>query len=93
MIAHSSCENEKKKRNKRKRTLNTSKEQYELYLSFLENDYAFRSGTINPTLGDNYISNKWEELTNKLNAINGGPNLTHEEWKKVKFIGIIYKCL
>ncbi|EZA53123.1 hypothetical protein X777_07420, partial [Ooceraea biroi] len=43
---------------KRKRTQNTSKEQYELYLSFLENDYAFRSGTINPTLSDNYIPQK-----------------------------------
>lgn len=79
--------NEKRKKTE-ENTINTSKEQYELYLSFLENDYAFRSGTINPTLSNNYIPKQWEELSNKLNAIGEGPNLTPDEWKKVNYVYI-----
>lgn len=78
---------------KRRRTQNTTKEQFELYLSFMESDYAFRSGTINPTLGDNYIAKKWQELANMLNALGSGPNLSPDEWKKVKYIEILFRII
>ncbi|KAK4887415.1 hypothetical protein RN001_003686 [Aquatica leii] len=48
----------------------------------MENDYPLQSGTRNPTLGENYLENKWQELTNALNAIGDGSNLTSDEWKK-----------
>lgn len=53
------------------------------YLFEMEQDYVFRSGIINPTLPQDYISNKWKNLTIKLNSIGKGPQLTPEEWKKV----------
>ena len=68
---------------KRKRTKNTTTEQYELYLVAIENDYVFKSNTINPTLEPNYIANKWQDLSIKLNAIGQGPALHGEGWKKV----------
>lgn len=68
---------------KRKRLKNTTSEQYEMYLEAIENDYAFRSNTINPTMDQNYIHKKWEELVYKLNAVGQGPALSIEEWKKV----------
>ncbi|CAH1106875.1 unnamed protein product [Psylliodes chrysocephalus] len=67
---------------KRKRLKNTTAEQYELYLEAIENDYVLKSNTLNPTLEPNYLSKKWEELSNKLNAIGKGPALSAEEWKK-----------
>lgn len=59
-----------------------------MYLQVMESDYAFRSGTINPTLEENYINNKWDALVKKLNASGDGPNLSVEEWKKVSFYHI-----
>ncbi|KAK4882216.1 hypothetical protein RN001_005535 [Aquatica leii] len=67
---------------KRKRTKNTSNDQLEIYLTFMEEDYIFRSGTVNPTVSPNYITNKWEEISNKLNSVGDGPQLSSEEWKK-----------
>ncbi|KAK4885747.1 hypothetical protein RN001_002018 [Aquatica leii] len=34
----------------------------------MQEDYIFRSGTVNPTVSPNYITNKWEEISNKLNS-------------------------
>lgn len=80
-------------RQTKKRKRKTSDEQYELYLNEMENDYVFRSGTINPTLGENYIENKWKSLVNKLNASGNGPQLPVEEWKRVFFIKKnVYVC-
>ncbi|KAK4882694.1 hypothetical protein RN001_006013 [Aquatica leii] len=45
-------------------------------------DYIFRSGTVNSTISPNYITNKWEEISNKLNSVGDGPQLSSEEWKK-----------
>lgn len=72
---------------KRKRSKNTTAQQFELYLEAMEGDYVFRSNTINPSLPPNYLNHKWEELTAKLNGVGDGPALTVDEWKKV---GIIY---
>lgn len=48
----------------------------------MEEDYNFRSGTINPTLGENYFKKKWCDLTEKLNSVDSGPQLTVDEWKR-----------
>ncbi|KAJ8974683.1 hypothetical protein NQ317_019839 [Molorchus minor] len=77
---------------KRRRTKNTSPEQYELYLNYLESDYYFRSNTMNPTLGDNYLKDKWKELSDRLNSLGQGPCLSVQEWMKVKNRVICLKC-
>ncbi|KAK4883000.1 hypothetical protein RN001_006319 [Aquatica leii] len=48
----------------------------------MENDYIFKSNTIDPTVNAGYLINKWQDLTLKLNAIENGPALTVEEWRK-----------
>ncbi|CAH1108507.1 unnamed protein product [Psylliodes chrysocephalus] len=65
---------------KKQRGANTAVEQYEEYIKFLENDELFRTGTINPTVPENYIKQKWEELTIKLNYNSKGPQLTTDKW-------------
>ncbi|XP_044764513.1 myb/SANT-like DNA-binding domain-containing protein 4 [Coccinella septempunctata] len=67
---------------KRKRTKNTSREQMEIYLQAMENDYVLRSNTINPTLGPTYLQDKWDQLALELNSAGDGPILTVDEWKK-----------
>ncbi|KAL1512981.1 hypothetical protein ABEB36_002475 [Hypothenemus hampei] len=57
---------------KRKRTKNTTVSQYEIYLDQMENNYAFRSNTINPTLPVDYIEKRWDDLVNKLNCTGDG---------------------
>lgn len=84
-------EGDKNKLKKRKRTKNTSQEQYEIYVNLLESDYVFRSGTFDPTLGENYIENKWQDLCTLLNSMDGGPHLTVDEWKKVYIKNFTYK--
>ena len=74
---------------KRKRLINNSPEQYELYLQQMESDYTFRSGTLDPTMNDNYLQNEWSKLTDKLNQIGKGPKFSVEEWKKVQIFLII----
>ncbi|KAK9686651.1 Myb/SANT-like DNA-binding domain [Popillia japonica] len=64
---------------KRKRTRNTTSDQYLIYLQYMEEDYNFRSGTINPSLGDNYIEKKWDELATALNTIGDGPRRVEEK--------------
>ncbi|XP_030755280.1 uncharacterized protein LOC115881776 [Sitophilus oryzae] len=68
---------------KRKRSQNiTNNEQYEWYVEAMENDYIFRSGSINPTIDPNYINNKWYELVLKINCVGKGPSLTRQMWQK-----------
>ncbi|KAI4454146.1 hypothetical protein MML48_10g00000202 [Holotrichia oblita] len=69
-------------RTSKKRRRNTTDEQYEIYLFEMEQDYNFRSGTINPTMDENYLKNKWEILSTKLNSVANGPQLSVAEWKK-----------
>ncbi|KAL1493842.1 hypothetical protein ABEB36_009528 [Hypothenemus hampei] len=57
---------------KRKRTKNTTMSQYEIYLDQMENDYAFRSNTVNPTLSVDCIEKRREDLVNKLNSTGDG---------------------
>ncbi|KAK9681057.1 Myb/SANT-like DNA-binding domain [Popillia japonica] len=70
------------KKPKRARTRNTSVEQYNTYLAMMENDFYFRSNTINPSIGVNYTENKWKELAKLLNVCGDGPQLAVDEWKK-----------
>lgn len=49
----------------------------------MENDYVFRTGSINPTLDENYLPKKWEDISKKLNSVVNGPQLSVDEWKKV----------
>ncbi|CAH1106900.1 unnamed protein product [Psylliodes chrysocephalus] len=65
---------------KKLRGANTAVVQYEEYVKFLENDEIFRTGTINPSVAENYIKQKWEELTTKLNAKSKGPQLNTDKW-------------
>lgn len=55
----------------------------------MEVDYNFRSGIVNPTLEDNYMKDKWMQLTEKLNCIGNGPQMSVEEWKMIIFIIIL----
>lgn len=48
----------------------------------MESDYVLRSGTINPTIDENYIKKKWVDLSIRLNSLGSGPNLLPEDWKK-----------
>ncbi|CAH1105831.1 unnamed protein product [Psylliodes chrysocephalus] len=40
----------------------------------------FLTRTINPTVSENYIKQKWKELTIKLNSKSKGPQLTTDKW-------------
>ncbi|CAH1114465.1 unnamed protein product [Psylliodes chrysocephalus] len=62
---------------KKQRGANTAMEQYEEYIKFLENHELFRTGTINP---ENYMKQKWEELTIELNSKPKDPQLTTDKW-------------
>lgn len=60
----------------------------------METDYFFRSNTLNPALEDNYLENKWKELTEKFNAIGQGPSLSMHEWIKVgKIITFVHDMI
>lgn len=73
-----------RERDKDRRKKRTSLNQYLMYLLELEEDDIFRSGTIPKDVEFDYISKKWEKLTEKLNTCDNGPSMTPEEWKKVK---------
>lgn len=58
----------------------------------MEQDYILRSGTVNPTVPENYIQKKWEDLILKLNSSGNGACLSVEDWKKVcnNFVAMRY---
>ncbi|KAF5279058.1 hypothetical protein FQA39_LY05736 [Lamprigera yunnana] len=47
-----------------------------------ENNVILRTGTVNPTLPENYMINTWENLTIQLNAVDTGPSMTAQQWQK-----------
>lgn len=49
----------------------------------MEQNYILRSGTVNPTVPENYIQKKWEDLVSKLNGSENGACMSVEDWKKV----------
>lgn len=75
---------------KRKRQPKTSRRQYELYLSELENNEIFRSNTILPA-NPNILKESWDKLIEKLNA-SGGPIRDVTGWKRVIIMSIILPC-
>lgn len=61
-----------------KRQPKTSKEQYELYVQFIEDNLEM----VTKKDSDQTIQDLWDRLTNLLNAI-AGPQRCKENWKKV----------
>ncbi|XP_063919402.1 uncharacterized protein LOC135134609 [Zophobas morio] len=72
----------KNKVDKNKREGRTSSDQYDHYLTLMETDEIFRTGTVNPSVEDGYIAKKWENLVQKLNSCGTGPKLDTEGWKR-----------
>ncbi|KAF5300452.1 hypothetical protein FQA39_LY02251 [Lamprigera yunnana] len=48
----------------------------------MENNVILRTGTVNPTLPENYMVNTWENLVIELNAVDTGPSMTAQQWQK-----------
>ncbi|KAF5296373.1 hypothetical protein FQA39_LY12492 [Lamprigera yunnana] len=67
---------------KLKRRSKTTEQQYEIYLREMENNVILRTGTVNPTLPENYMVNTWENLAIELNAVDTGPSMTAQQWQK-----------
>lgn len=66
---------------KEKRSKKTTRGQYELYLSELTHNKAFRENKFDGTDPD-IIENTWKSLCEKLNAC-GGPQKSVQQWKRV----------
>lgn len=75
-----------RERDKDRRKKRTSLNQYLMYLHALEEDDIFRTGTIPKDVEFDYISKKWEKLTETLNTCDNGPSMLPEEWKKVSLV-------
>lgn len=75
---------------KRKRQQKTSRRQYKLYLSELENNEIFRNNTISPA-NVNTLQDTWVKLNEKLNA-SGGSVRDVTGWKRVINIRYILYC-
>ncbi|KAF5283447.1 hypothetical protein FQA39_LY04823 [Lamprigera yunnana] len=59
-----------------------TEQQYEIYLREMENNGILRTGTVNPTVPENYMVNTWENLPIELNAVDTGPSMTAQQWQK-----------
>ncbi|KAF5285096.1 hypothetical protein FQA39_LY16785 [Lamprigera yunnana] len=70
------------KKLKLKRRSKTTEQQYEIYLREMENNVILRTGTVNPTLPENYMVNTWENLAIELNTVDTGPSMTAQQWQK-----------
>ncbi|KAF5283091.1 hypothetical protein FQA39_LY17432 [Lamprigera yunnana] len=74
---------EESKKLKLKRRSKTTEQQYEIYLREMENIVILRTGSVNPTLPENYMVNTWENLTIELNAVHTGNSMTAQQWQRI----------
>lgn len=65
-----------------RRGLRTSHKQYEIYISYLQNDVKFCVGTRDPTKFTQYVESTWRAIANELNQCKSGPNLAAKQWQK-----------